>query len=169
MTLADYAARLEALDAAPPVVETSEPIWADHVISFSSQWADDQWSASRALGPPDVFPRSGDHPQAWASREADGAVEHLEVGFTQPRRLKALDIFETYNPGAVSRVEAVTTSGKRLVLYQGKAVPMGQGAHKRHLDFDCTDEAIAAVRLTLDSAAVPGWNEIDAVAAAVCR
>ena len=80
-----------------------------------------------------------------------------------------ISVFETYNPGAVSRVELVSLSGKRTVVYQGAAAPMSVPAFQRKIDFACTAEPIASVRVTLQSAAVPGWNEIDAIGARVCR
>jgi hypothetical protein len=138
------------------------------VRSVSSQYSDASWSAAHVLGPPDVFPANGDQPNAWASREADAGVEYIEVGFAEARRVSGVDLYETYNPGAVTRVEVITADGQSRPVYEGSAAPLAQPAIRRHLAFACTDSPIVAVRVTLDSKAVPGWNEIDAIGAEPC-
>jgi len=120
------------------------------------------------LGPPDVYPRSGDDSGAWAPLAEDGGVEVIEVGFSASARARGVRIAETYNAGAVTQVELVTETGFRRVVFEGSAEPIG-GAHMRDLSFACTDEAIVGARITLNTAAVPGWNEIDAIALLPCR
>ena len=146
-----------------PAMSTPLPVvWASLVRSMSTQYSAAQWSAQRVLGPPDVYPGGGDNGNAWASVEADAASEFLEVGFARPTRAGGVDIYETYNPGAVTVVEVITVNNAHHVVYQGAAAPMGEAAFRRHIDFQPIDDVVA-VRVTLDSAAVPGWNEIDAI------
>ena len=172
INLAEYKLTLKALDLAalapPAPVTPPAPIWATTVRGFSTQYTDTSWSAQRALGAPDVYPASGDNANAWASRDADAPVEWLEVGFDTPRRLRGVDIFETYNPGAVDHVELVTADGVRRTIYSGAAKPMGVPTFDRALTFACTDQPVVSVRVTLASAAVPGWNEIDAIGGTPC-
>ena len=167
---ADFRARLLAtLDAAPPPEPLPAIVWASSVRDASSQYSPNQWSAARALGAPDVYPSSGDNVGAWAPLAADAAVEHLEVGFEQARRLRGLEIYETLNPGAISQVELIGADGTRRTVYAGDAHAMGVPAFKRRIDFACTGEPVVGVRVTLASGAVPGWNEIDAIGAVPCR
>ena len=46
---------------------------------------------------------------------------------------------------------------------------MGHRAIAQRIDFECTAERVIAVRVTLDSKAVAGWNEIDAVGLIPCQ
>ena len=88
----------------PETPVAPEPIWATTVRDFSSQWAADNWSARQALGAPDIFPAYSDLPGAWASQAADGGPEHIELGYA-PARVRAVEVLQTLNPGAVTRVE----------------------------------------------------------------
>ena len=147
--------------AAPP----PEPLavqWASTVRGFSSQYSNDDWSARRALGPPDVFPAVGDQPNAWASQLPDAPTEFIEVGFATPQHTSAVQIYETFNPGAISHVELIGEHG---------TTPIAVNATSDQpfvLQISCTAENIVAVRITLDSASVPGWNEIDAIGLVAC-
>jgi hypothetical protein len=156
---------IQAPALAPPVAEIQ---WATTVREFSSQFGTNDWAANRVLGAPDVWPRSGDEVDAWASRDADSQIEFIEVGFDHPRRLSALEIYETFNPGAIVHVELLTESGGRLDVYEARAEPMGGGANKRVIDFGCTEARIVGARVVLDSTAVGGWNELDAIGAVAC-
>lgn len=153
---------------APPPAPLPDMVWASSVRSFSSQYTVSSYSASHALGAPDVFPQSGDMPNAWASLEADGGPETIEVGFDGRWSAGAVAIYETFNPGAVSLIEVITADGQRHAVFQGAAAPSGQAAQRRLVDFGCTAEPVVGVRVTLDSRAVPGWNEIDAIGIQPC-
>lgn len=148
---------------APPAVE-----WAASVLGVSSQWSADQWSAARALGPPEVYPASGDDARAWASAGADDRVEWIEVALAAPRRIAAVQIVETFNPGAVHRLDLTTASGRVLPVFVGAAHATGEPARVTRFDVPCTDEPIVAIRVQLDSSAVAGWNELDAIGAIPC-
>jgi len=172
----EYRARLALLDLAPPAhleVATSdtppaELVWASSVRAVSSQYTGTDWSASRALGAPDVPAAGGDDPNAWASADADATVEFLEVGFDRARHIDGVELVESHNAGAVTRVELIADDGTRTVAYSAPAAAAASPFH-RHIDFACTARPIAAVRVTLDSAAVPDWNEIDAIGVRPCR
>jgi len=167
--LAEYKLALKAIDLAalaPPAPVS--PIWATTVRGFSSEYTNTSWAAQRALGAPDVYPAGGDNANAWASRDADAESEFLEVGFDTPHRLRGLDLFETYNPGAVSHVEIITADGAHRTIYDGAPHAMNVPSYQRSIAFACTDQKVVAVRVTLASGAVPGWNEIDAVGGTPC-
>lgn len=172
ITAAEYRAAIASNDATPIAIAVEPPprpaiVWAATVRSVSSQWSDTDWSAARVLGAPDAAPGSDD-PNAWASLGADDRVEWIEVGLAQPRRLSAVQVFESYNPGAVSRVELITTSGAHVVAFAGGPMRMGETANMRMFELACTDEPIAAIHVTVDSMAVSGWNELDAIGGVPC-
>jgi hypothetical protein len=178
ISLADYQQRVRALDERPrvePEAVISPPAppaleWATSVRNFSSQYSAPNWAAIKVLGAPDVYPSSGDNVNAWASRDADQSTEFLEVGYDQPVRGRALHIFETYNPGAISKVEITTADGVHRTVYTAKAAPMQVAAFERKINLDgCTASPVVDVKVTLDSGAVPGWNEIDAIGVEPCQ
>lgn len=151
----------------PPPPTLPEVAWADSVLGYSTQYTDQSWSAAQALGMPNVYPQHGDIPKAWASLDADGHAEWLELGYSRPRRVAAIEIYETYNPGAIDSVELITTSGRRIHLLPQSTADHA-GARRLVIPFACTNEAVAAVRLNVASHLVAGWNEIDAVGLVPC-
>lgn len=135
--------------------------WASDARA-SSEFGNPAWSARQATGKPDTN-AAGDHPTAWASKEQDAGQEWLELTYDQPVRLVRLRIRETFNPGAVTGVEAKDDRGQWRTIWQGKdptAAAPGwlEVAPRERATWRCR-----AIRIRLDSAAVAGWNEIDAV------
>jgi hypothetical protein len=173
ITQAEYQQQVAVIDAAwttapaPTMIAAPAIQWAATVRGFSSQYTTTSWAADRVLGAPDVFPTHGDNANAWASLGADDKDEWLEVGYAQPTRISAIDVFETYNPGAISAVEMITASGEHITAYQG--APQANGAaNKLHVDVGCTAEPIVAVHVRVASRQVAGWNEIDAIGVSPC-
>jgi hypothetical protein len=159
------------LDFAQPTAKRIERVtWASSVLGYSTQYSDTSWSAQQALGAPNVYPRQGDIPQAWASRSADDHAEWIELGYDTPRRVSAVEIYETFNPGAIETIELITTSGQRIEL-RGRSLPETDrviDVRKLVVSTPCTTEPIAAVRINVASAETAGWNEIDAVGLVPC-
>lgn len=171
ITAAEYRAQIAAIDKAWTPAPAAAPIatqWASAVREVSSQYSATSWSAAKVLGPPDVFPASGDNVNAWASLGADDREEVLEVAYAQPMRASAVEIYETYNPGAVRAITLVTTSGARIPAYQAAPMATGMAANRLRVETACTTEPIAAVRVELGSMQVAGWNEIDAIGLVPC-
>ena len=155
--------------ALPPDVLPPPARWATDVRAFSSEYTADTWSARKVLGPPDVWPKHGDDQKAWASLSADGGIESIEVAFGEDFHAGGLEVYETYNPGAITRVELLGAAGESLVAHDAPAVADTSGKpHLLRLAFGCTPFAVHTIRLTLDSKAVPGWNEIDAIGVVPC-
>ncbi|CAN5781576.1 hypothetical protein BH11MYX3_BH11MYX3_02160 [soil metagenome] len=172
ISAADYRQQVAAIDAAwtaPPVVVAPPAIqWASSVRGFSTQYTATSWAADRVLGAPDVFPAHGDNANAWASLGADDRDEWIEVAYAQPMHVSAVEVLETYNPGAVSALELVTVSGQRLTVYQGAPGTTGKTSNTLHVDLRCTTEPIVAVKVMLRSTKVAGWNELDAIGLVPC-
>ena len=144
----------------------SNPLnFATRVIAVSSEYSNTSWSAYQALYAPNVYPSYGDNGKAWASETADGKREYLHLGFDNNSRIKAVIIYETFNSGAVDTIYAKNpNTGEWVILYQGAARAMQPVAREWRVDFSSTDFPVNEIRLAIHSQAVPGWNEIDAVA-----
>lgn len=141
--------------------------YASTIIAFSSEFSSGGWSASKALGSPDVYPLYGDYIQAWASASADGQREFITLGFANPMRISTVAAFETLHPGAIDSVLVRdASSGNWTLIWNGNAVVKPAVARIFEISFPLTSFQVDAVRLSINSPIVPGWNEIDAVAIA---
>ena len=151
-------------ETAPSETAPSETLeqWAVSA-SASSQYGDDDWSAQQATGEPDTL-IPGDEVTAWAAYSSDSQLETLVLAYAQPVIPVGLEIYESYNPGAVVRVEFFDlNTDEWVVAWEGTAESAG-------LDFATFRPALISVnfatdqvRLTVDEPSVSGWNEIDAV------
>ena len=72
-----------------------------------------------------------------------------------------INIHETYNPGAVSKVSAILPDGREKVIWEGTETAE-TGIVERALKVPPGIRS-DQIRIELDTARVPGWNEIDAV------
>lgn len=137
--------------------------WASSA-SASSEYGASNYSASRATGAPNVR-FHGDNAQAWATRLADAANEWIELTFANPVPAAAVRVRQSFNPGAIVRVELIDTAGGVQTVFQGTDTNVYPRLSIGWLvvKFPTTAQHIERVRLSLDSVAVRGWNEIDAV------
>jgi hypothetical protein len=164
LDLRSWRAAGAALDE-PPRPTASTVLWADHVRAVSSEYSPTDWSAARALGRPDAR-QGADDVNAWASMGADDQVEFLEVGFAEARRWSAVEVLESFNPGAVTALELIDARGVRTMVPLVRATRDTAGRARAELG--CTAEPVVAVRVIVDSPRVVGWNEIDAIGAEPC-
>lgn len=152
--------RFYCISLYPPIVK-----WASSVIGFSSQYDVNAWSAAQALGQPDTYPSYADIQTAWATEFQDAPGEFIELGYANPKPTAAVYIYETYNPGAISKVSVRNANTSTWVeVWSGPAAPAPTVARIFTVTFPKTSFPVDGVRIDLDSPAVPDWNEIDAVA-----
>ena len=140
--------------------------YASKVIAFSSQFSATTWSAAQSLGKENVYPNYGDFNKAWASLKADDKREFLVLGLDTPQTAKTIEIYETYNPGAIDSIFVRRLdSGEWIKVY---SKPVADDLPKEARVFSIfLNEAtylVDAIRIAINSPAVAGWNEIDAVA-----
>ncbi|MBV6644190.1 MAG: hypothetical protein KI790_02000, partial [Cyclobacteriaceae bacterium] len=139
--------------------------YAEDVIDFSSQFSTTSWSAQRATGAPDVYPQYGDLSNAWTSSSEDGSREYLELSFGCAHTANEVWIYETFNPGAVDTVYVQDpSSGLWEIVWSDSAVAQPKETRIFKAVFPETSFAVSEVRIAFNNPAVPGWNEIDAVA-----
>lgn len=118
------------------------------------------WSAERAIGPPDAHATSDD-PNAWASAQGDMGLQWLELGYDPPLRASAVRVFEVCVPGALASLVALDEQGSRHELWAGVDPTGAPGVLE--LAFPATSFRVRALLLTLDTNRRAGWSEIDAV------
>ncbi len=144
------------------------------------------WGPEQATGVPDTA-RAGDRTTAWASNTEDGQPEWLLLEYAQPIRAAEVHVYESFNPGALSKITAFDADGKEAVVWQRPVPavylhewerPSGVDTTKGYPGIESTvtrggvtipkfpvkaDIQIQRVKLYLDSPWVKSWNEIDAV------
>ncbi len=121
------------------------------------------YGPEQATGEPDT-PPGQDVVTAWASQAPDGGPEWLELEYERETTPKSVRVHETLGPGALVKVTAFDAAGNEAVLWEGRG-PAPPGAGFRVWEVPVRSAVrTRKVKLYLDSKAVPGWNEIDAVA-----
>jgi hypothetical protein len=120
------------------------------------------WGPEQAVGPPDTH-LAGDIQTAWASQTPDGQDEWLRLHYAKPVVPAAIQVYETFNPGALCRITARKSDGSEVELWSGDDpvktdAAMGVACIPVKADF-----ATDCITIYLKSTKVPGWNEIDAV------
>lgn len=121
-----------------------------------------RWGPEQATGKPDT-PEAGDKPTAWASLTEDGQDEWIELTWKKAVPAISINIYNTFNPGAVSRVWAWDQRGRKRLVWEGKDVgPKGAASWVTVVP---VREKMKTRRVCVEVASrrVPGWNEIDAV------
>ncbi|MBI4565178.1 MAG: hypothetical protein HY716_10845 [Planctomycetes bacterium] len=130
---------------------------------FDGQGEQDEedWNAIQACGKPDTE-EDGDQATAWASMDPDGGEEWLELTYKHEIRPARVRVHETFNPGAVVKIEGQDAEKKWHVLWKGKDTNEESPGYL-DVSFDPPAFATRVIRVTLDTESVEGWNEIDAV------
>ena len=106
---------------------------------------------------------AGDYVTAWASASPDGQKEWLVCEYKKSQQAAEIVVHETFNPGAVYKITAFNPDGNEVLAWEGddptpRDQQKGVSVFPVKLDF-----AISKIKVYIDSPAVPGWNEIDAV------
>ncbi len=140
---------------------TAEPtFWATSVSAYSSQYGPELNAASKATGPPDVYPTHGDSPNAWASRGSSAGEEWITVSFAKSVVARSVIIVETLHPGSLARIDDVS-GPKPAILWEGTTGRINQA---RVLSLElATPRKLSKIRLLLDTTRCSGWSAIDAV------
>lgn len=133
--------------------------WAESAMA-SSQYGDQGNSAQQALGMPDTQ-NGRDRPTAWAPKTRDGGSEWLEVSYPRAIAPTELRIHESYGPGFVTRLEAWDEQAARwTTVWEGQDPTRIPGVFAPPLT--ALPVGVRTFRIHVN-AAVPDWNEIDAV------
>lgn len=157
----------------PPLRDATEPATSgSRTDTLIRQWASDakatsqysatDWNAKQATGEPDTE-TCGDNGTAWASSSAIG-LDSLTVYFDQGVTPTQINIYQTYNPGAITSVELLPFDDSAAIKLPGSADPGTDcpGVFTLNLTLDDI-KPITGVRINLDQTRTNGWNEIDAV------
>ncbi len=140
--------------------------WANKVIDFSSQYGKAQYSAEQVLGVPNAFYNENLHYMAWVPKKENSIRgEFIQVGFAEPMQVYQVAVAESLNPGAISKIFFIDPKGKEYKVYENKRPrgKLGKKLFRKTLKYK-TDYLVAEVRLELNTQAIKGSNQIDAIA-----
>jgi hypothetical protein len=120
------------------------------------------YGATQATGPPNV-PQQGDSRNAWCPATINSGPEWLLLEFEKSVAPTAILVHESFAPGAVVRITHLPISGQEVTLWQGTYTPTpGTAGSVAKLPVSVGIKT-NRIKVYLDTAAAPGWNEIDAV------
>jgi hypothetical protein len=127
----------------------------------SSEYGSNSWAARQATGAPNVV-ACGDNGLAWASLGTN-TVDWLELRYENPVPPGGVNIYQTYNPGQIVKVELLDTGGKYHEIYNAQTVKSSQCSAVLEIKVQNADYTAEAVKITVDQSALKSWAEIDAV------
>ncbi|WP_414665119.1 tetratricopeptide repeat protein [Horticoccus sp. 23ND18S-11] len=123
------------------------------------------YTPARATGEPKVA-YAGYNTEAWCPAQQNSGEDWIELTFARPTPARGVRVRQTFNPGAIVKVEAVATDGTVHLWWAGSDPyprPATRAIAWFAVNVPATRYAVAKIRLTLNLAAVPGWKQIDAV------
>ncbi len=138
-------------------VATSAPIKSEAVVKTASR----SYAPEQATGEPDTA-YATDSSTAWTPQEMDAGLEWLQVSFEKSVAIAEVRVRESYNPGAISKVSALLPDNSEVVLWEGRS-PVSEAPCDLVVRPEVSVE-VKTIKICLDTARVPGWNEIDAIA-----
>ncbi|MFZ4399493.1 MAG: LamG-like jellyroll fold domain-containing protein [Bacteroidales bacterium] len=155
----------DSVTLSTPYQVLAEQRFASNIIAYSSQYSSSSWSVNQVIGAPNTYPNYGDISTTWTSATTNGQREFLVLGFPDPAPVNFVDIYETYNPGAIDTVYVKNpVSGNFEVVYSATAVVAPAASRILHISFPLTTFNVSEIRIAMNNPALPSlWHEIDAV------
>jgi hypothetical protein len=154
----------EKQPTAKPAVQEPQEIrqWAASAKA-SSAYGDSAWNAEQATGAPNVN-ECGDNGLAWASFQADG-VDWIELTFETPVIPTEINIYQSFNPSQVVKVDLIGTDGTTYKAWEGEPEKTSTCPDLMTITFDKKQTMqVNKVVVHVDQSILAlGWNEIDAV------
>ena len=150
--------------------EAKKIVWADSVANVSFEYGYSKntkaYKAFQVLGKPSTLPGMDNETEcSWAPARDDGGTEFIEVAYLSPIIARQVAIVQNLNPGAITKVELFGKSGEELVVFSDSLGFKNRDYGKPLcLFFKPVKKPVASVRLTLNTALVQGYNQIDAIA-----
>ena len=141
-------------------VAVGDPVelWASNAYA-TSQYGNTSWSALQVTGRADT-PECGDNRTAWASESSTGQ-DRLTALFPYAVIASQVDIYQTYNPGAITGVDLILLDGSQAPL-ENSADPGTECPGVFSLNIT-EQQPVIGIVIHVDQTSLNDWNEIDAV------
>ena len=153
-------ATLRPTATAAPITPTEMRQWAAGARA-SSEYNNPSWGALQTIGAPDTD-GCGDMTTAWASETSYG-VDWLELTYAAPVIPTQINIYESYTPDFVTKVEVLSIQGSYIEVYSAPGGARTECPYVLSIPVSGINDYVYGVRVTVDQTNAPYWNEIDAV------
>lgn len=138
--------------------------FASKVIAVSSEVESAGTGSMQALGSPDVFPAYAGGSGVWMNESTTSQREYIVLEFPGAAPVNYIEIFETFNPGAIDTVYVYNTTGEKTAVFTSTAVAQETSESKINLiEFDQTAYDVSKIRITMNTGVYSGYHAIDAV------
>lgn len=152
----------ERLEATEQALKPLEPIRRMMESVRTPLAVERPYQAVQATGAANAENEGRDSPRAWCPAREDDGLEWILLTYENPVEAVSVRVVANYNPGAVVRLVAVTAEGAEAELWTGEP-STGRGEFVTTYPIS-SPAPVLRLKVVIDTAAVPGWNEIDAVA-----
>nr|CAG4718159.1 unnamed protein product [Naegleria fowleri] len=163
--------------------------WAVKTLDASSEYST-RWGSVNIAGPSRVYPKYGDFPEAWAPRLQQNSKEFFIVEFADYYKITGIQLYETFNPGAVTKISCLPRGKDRytsrklqldgsiigtttfearpedwVVLYEGPTQQSSLAQHSRIFSPSLRNTGVESkiIYFEMDTTNSSSWSEIDAV------
>lgn len=143
-------------------------VWASKVVAVSSQKAEgkEPFSPEKVLGEPNATPLGQASNEAWIPKKT-GSSESIEVRFSKSVIARQVSVVENFNPGAITKIELVDTRGGKHEVYKNDTPgPIPEQFRTLQATFPAATYRTIGVVVTMNTKAVNGVNQIDAIGVA---
>jgi outer membrane protein OmpA-like peptidoglycan-associated protein/Tol biopolymer transport system component len=141
-------------------------VWATKVLKVSSQRANgkEPFAPDQVLGEPDALPLGEPNSGAWSPKREDEKEESIEIRFSKSLVARQVAVVENVNPGSIIRIELVDTRGTKHEVYKNEIPgPLASKSRVFTISFPAAKYRTIGVAVTMNTAAVGGINQIDAI------
>ena len=140
--------------------------WASEVISYSSQFGNEEYAAKQVVGVPNAMTEGAVNHWAWAPKKEEvNTLEFIRVKFLEQIQVSQVVIAESKNPGAISKIVLYDMDNKKHTVYENDNPEPYKDEPRRmfSVEFEKTDYKVKLLRLELKTGRVKGSNQIDAI------
>ncbi|SNC77197.1 WD40-like Beta Propeller Repeat [Hymenobacter gelipurpurascens] len=147
------------------ITQAQHAVWASKIVAVSSQKAEgkEPFAPERVLGEPNALPLGQASNEAWIPKK-EGANEFIEIRFSKSLVAKQVTVVENFNPGSVTKIELVDTRGGKHQVYENESPgPLPEAFRSLQVTFSPGTYRTIGVIVTMNTKAVNGVNQIDAI------
>ena len=146
-------------------VHAGDIFWASKVISYSSQFDLNSYSAKQVLGPPSRLPNFGDCGCAWSPALSENYFEeYIRVGFVKKIKVSQIIINESFNAGSIKAIYLFDQYNIPHLVYERTADDSKWTLGRVFsVNITPTDFVTNDLKLVLDTESIDGFNQIDAI------
>ncbi len=136
--------------------------WASSLEYQYNQYQEVDYSAHKALGPPDAFPPGHINKNAFRLTD-ESEFGTIKLGFDIPQPVQQVIIVESNEPGRIVQVKLIDEFGYNYIIYQQEPQSIPDKFRSMVLSVPRTDYNVKTIEINLNSIPLPGYCQIDAV------